>query len=218
MKKTLLFLSLTLMLLVNTGCNAPMRTTGSSSSSSTTSSSSTSGSQSLLGSLLSGLIGNSTTITKEKIIGTWNYSSPECRFTSESALAQAGGAVAANTVEQKLAEIYPKIGITTGKTSFTFNEDNTCVMVFGGKSISGTYTINSETREIAIKSTTGLIKLNAQAFYSYTTLSLLFDADKLLTLAKMLSAFTGQGSSTMSAINAILENYEGLMIGMNLQK
>lgn len=190
----------------------------SSSSSTTTTSDDDSNSQSLLGSLLSGLVGNNTTVTVDKIVGTWNYSSPECRFTSESALAQAGGAVAANTVEQKLATIYSNINIKSGNTSFTFNEDNTCVMVLGGKTINGTFTLDSDTRELSMKSKTGLIKLNAQVYYSYTTLSLLFDADKLLSIVKMISTFTGQGSSTLSTVNSVLENYNGMMIGMNLQK
>lgn len=175
-------------------------------------------SQSLLGSLLSSLIGNNTTVTVENITGTWNYSSPECRFSSENALAQAGGAVAASTVEEKLSTIYSNINIKPGNTSFTFNDDNTCVMVLGGKTINGTYTLDSETRELNIKSKTGLLKLNTTVYYSYSSIALLFDADKLLSIVKTLSAFTGKGSSTLSTVSSVLDNYSGMKIGMNLTK
>lgn len=188
------------------------------SSASSSSSDDSSSSQSVIGSLLSDLIGNSTTVTVEKLAGTWNYSSPECRFTSENALAKAGGSVAASTVEEKLTSIYSAINIKSSNTSFTFNEDGTCVMVLGGRSINGTYTLDSDTRALSMKSNTGIIKLNAEVYYSYTTLSLLFDANKLMTIVKMISSFTGKGSSTMSTVSSILDNYDGMMIGMNLTK
>lgn len=175
-------------------------------------------SQSLLGSLLSGLIGNNTTVTPENIAGTWKYSSPDCRFTSENALSQAGGAVAANEVESKLANVYAKVGITPTNCSFTFNKDNTCQMVLGGRTINGTYTLDTENRQINIRSTTGLISMNAKIYYSYSTLTLLFDANKLLSMVQMVAAFTGQGSSTIATLSSLLSQYDGMMIGMNLTK
>ena len=182
------------------------------------SSSSGNGSQSMLGSLLSDLLGSAIPVTYDNIAGTWTYQSPDCRFESENALAKAGGAVAASTVESKLADLYKKVGIAPGVCSFTFNKDQTCSLKFGSRSISGTYTIDSNTKAITIASSTGLIRLSGQVYYSGSTLSILFNADKLLSAVKMIASFTGQGSSTLSTVSSLLNNYDGMMIGMNLVK
>lgn len=198
------------LLLISSACSAPREGAAPSQQSQE--------SQSLIGSLLSGLIDQNTTVTKERLAGTWKYSTPECRFSSENALAQAGGAVAASTVEEKLAALYSKVGITSSTFSITFNNDNTCSVHLGNRNFSGTYSLDSDTRKLSISAAGGLLKLNAQVYYSYTQLTILFDAQKLLTTAKLLASFTGKGSSTIAAASDILDNYQGAMLGMNLKK
>lgn len=176
------------------------------------------GSQSLLESLITGVVGNVVPINETSLAGTWKYSSPEVRFESESALAQAGGAVAANTIESKLAEVYSKVGIKSGACSFTFNADKTCSITLGSQTINGTYTINSSTHELNITSNTGLIKLSGTAYLSVNTLTLLFDADKLMKIMQTVATVTGGASSTISTLSTMLNNYDGALIGMNLKK
>lgn len=213
-KKISLFALALALLLGMASCGAP-RTAGSGTSASS-SSNAGSGAQGLVGGLLSSLVGNAIPLTKDKILGTWVYSSPDCRFTSDNALAQAGGEVAATTVEQKLADMYAKVGISETTFAVQFNDDNSCAVQIGGRVISGTYTLNTETRKLSINSSTGLIKLSATVYYSLGQLTILFEADKLLSTVKMLSAFTGKGNSTIAAASSILDNYKGMMIGMNL--
>lgn len=175
-------------------------------------------SQGLLGNLINGLVSQAVPLSKKAIAGTWTYSSPACKFTSENYLAQAGGAVAATAVEDKLAQGYSAIGIVPGQCTFTFAEDDTCVITMGSYQIAGTYTLNAETRDLTIVSTTGLIKINAKAYYSIGQLTLLFDANKLLSIAKAVATFTGKGNSTIGAISGLLDSYEGMQVGMNLTK
>lgn len=171
----------------------------------------------LLGSVLGTLIGNALPISYESMAGTWTYSSPEVRFESENALAQAGGMVAASEVEQKLAETYAKVGLKPGTGSFTFSADKKCVIDFGGRQISGTYTINGSDHSFSFKSTTGLIKLNGKVYFTGNSLAIIFDAKKLLSITQALGAISGQGS-TIGAVSNLLGNYDGLMLGMNLTK
>ena len=72
--------------------------------STTTTTTTTSQTTSLIGGLLSGLIGQSSAISQDKLVGTWNYSEPDCVFESENFLAKAGGEVAATKVEAKLVD------------------------------------------------------------------------------------------------------------------
>lgn len=174
--------------------------------------------QGLINNLINGLVSQAIPLSQKAIEGTWTYSSPACKFTSENYLAQAGGVVAATAVEDKLAQGYAALGITPGQCTFSFAADGSCVIAMGTYQIAGTYTLNAETRELSIVSTTGLIKLNATAYYSIGQLTLLFDAGKLLQLTKAVAAFTGKGSSTISTISGLLNSYEGMQVGMNLTK
>lgn len=174
------------------------------------------GGGSILGNLLGSLVSQAVPLTQKSLLGTWVYASPECRFTSEDALAQAGGAVAAATVDSKLAEIYARVGISATTFAVQFKEDNSCTIQIGGQVISGTYTLDTETRALKISSSTGLIKLTATVYNGIGQLTILFDADKLLSAVKMIAAATGKASSTLSTASGILQNYKGMMIGMNL--
>ncbi len=190
--------------------SAPAASSGSGSGSSTAGN--------VLGSLLGGLIGNAVPVTEKSIVGTWVYKSPEVRFESENLLSKAGGEVAAASIEEKLVNIYSMIGIKAGESGFIFNEDKTCTIALGATSINGTYTLDVKSHEINIKSNTGLIKLKGQAYFGLGTLSIIFDADKLLSIAQGVAAFTGKGGGTLGTLSGVLGSYKGLMLGMELQK
>lgn len=192
--------------------------TGSSAAATASSGSGSSTAGNVLGSLLGGLIGNAVPVTEKSIVGTWIYKSPEVRFESENLLSKAGGEVAAASIEEKLVSIYSMIGIKAGESGFIFNEDKTCTIALGATSINGTYTLDVKTHEINIKSNTGLIKLKGQAYFGLGTLSIIFDADKLLSIAQGVAAFTGKGGGTLGSLSGVLSSYKGLMLGMELQK
>lgn len=218
MKKIVLSAAAILAATVLTTSCASLGNAGAASSTSSSSASSSSGDsgQSLLGSLLGGLVGEAIPLSDRAIQGTWSYASPECRFKSENALASAGGAVAANTIENKLAEIYAKVGIKKGVCSFTFNEDKTCEIKYGNKTLKGTWTLDAKNRDLVIKA--GLLTLNAKAYYSVKELTLLFESDKILSVVKVLGSIAGGLSSTVGSLTQILDNYDGLLLGFNLSK
>ena len=187
-----------------------------SSSASAASSAQSSTASNVLGSLLDGLIGNAVPVTEKSIVGTWAYQSPEVRFESEDFLSKAGGEVAAASIETKLAEVYSKIGMTPGNGGFIFNEDKTCTVSLGDRGIKGTYTLNTDTHELQIQA--GLLKLNGKVYFGAGTLAIIFDADKILTVAQGLSALSGNSSGTIATISGALSKYNGLMLGFNLKK
>lgn len=215
-KKKLLSTLAAALLLTLSACGPTQSLTSPSSQS--TQGSSTSQAAGMLGSLLEGLISNSVKVTEKTLQGTWIYQSPACRFTSEDALTQAGGAVAATTVEGKLNEIFTKAGIVKGSTKFIFNSDNTCSVEIGGKTMGGTYSLNSETRTITIAVTGGLVKLSGKVFYSGKTLSVLFDANKLLSTLQLIATFTGKSDSMLGSVASMLGNVDGMMVGMNFTR
>lgn len=176
-------------------------------------SSSSSTGSSIVNGILNNVIGSGT-FSKEDLCHTWKYSKPGCAFTSENLLAKAGGEVAATKIEEQLAGYYTKFGITSSNTYFTFNTDGSFNAKIDGKSWNGTYTFDEKSHEIHLK---GLL-LSASGYATKTTtgISLLFDQKKLLNLIKTLSAF--KGSSTLSAVGSIANNFDGARVGFEMTK
>lgn len=147
---------------------------------------------------------------------TWKYSKPGCAFTSENLLAKAGGEIAASKIEEDLSKYYSKFGFSNSNTYFTFKTDGTFAAKIDGKSWNGTYTFDEKTHAIQLK---GLL-LSAFGFATRTAngISLLFEQKKLLTLIKTLSKLNLTGSTTMSAVSSIVDNYDGVRIGFEMTK
>lgn len=147
---------------------------------------------------------------------TWKYSKPGCAFTSENLLAKAGGEIAASKIEEDLSKYYSKFGFSKSNTYFTFKTDGTFAAKIDGKSWNGTYTFDEKTHAIQLK---GLL-LSASGFATRTAngISLLFEQKKLLTLVKTLSKLNFTGSTTMSAVSSIVDNYDGVRIGFEMTK
>lgn len=170
----------------------------------------------ILGNILSNLLGASSTLTQADLVGKWNYTGPDCVFESENLLMQAGGAVAATKIESKLSETLGKVGIKAGSCSFTFNEDNTYSAVIGGRTISGNYTLDAANKKLTMTYLAGVATMNPQIVKSGNSISLLYEADKLLALANGISAVSG--STSVKTLGNLLSQYDGLLVGIQLQK
>lgn len=181
----------------------------------TTTGSSSTGS-SIINGILNNVIGSATFSQADLCAHTWKYSKPGCAFTSENLLAKAGGEIAANKIEEDLSKYYNKFGFSQSNTYFTFKTDGTFAAKIDGKSWNGTYTFDEKTHAIQLK---GLL-LSASGFATRTTngISLLFEQKKLLTLVKTLSKLNLTGSTTMSAVSSIVDNYDGVRIGFEMTK
>lgn len=181
----------------------------------TTTGSSSTGS-SIINGILNNVIGSATFSQADLCAHTWKYSKPGCAFTSENLLAKAGGEIAASKIEEDLSKYYSKFGFSKSNTYFTFKTDGTFAAKIDGKAWSGTYTFDEKTHAIQLK---GLL-LSASGFATRTAngISLLFEQKKLLTLVKTLSKLNLTGSTTMSAVSSIVDNYDGVRIGFEMTK
>lgn len=171
---------------------------------------------SIINGILNNVIGSATFSQADLCAHTWKYSKPGCAFTSENLLAKAGGEIAASKVEEDLSKYYRKFGFSKSNTYFTFKTDGTFAAKIDGKSWNGTYTFDEKTHAIQLK---GLL-LSASGFATRTAngISLLFEQKKLLTLVKTLSKLNLTGSTTMSAVSSIVDNYDGVRIGFEMTK
>ena len=178
------------------------------------SNSSNSAGSSIINGILNNVIGSGTFSKQDLCAHTWKYSKPGCAFTSENLLAKAGGEIAANKVEEKLGEYYSKFGFSGSNTYFSFKTDGTFAAKIDGKSWQGNYTFDEKTHAIQMKGL--LLSMSGYATKTTNGISLLFDQTKLLNLIKTMGAL--KGSSTLSAIGTIANNYDGMRVGFEMTK
>lgn len=171
-----------------------------------------------LKSILSGVaktvVGNKAT-TASSIIGTWTYSGPECQFESENLLAKAGGEMAAKEVEEKMIAVYNKVGMNNIR--YTFNEDGTYSYQMKKRTVTGSYVFDDAAKTITM---TGKLGLKTVAYVTVTgnDMSMVFKADKLMSILKTITGAASKVNSTAATINSVAEAYDGLMLGFELKK
>lgn len=170
--------------------------------------------KSILGDVAKAVVGDKAT-TASSIVGTWTYVSPECQFESEQLLAKAGGEVVAKNVEEKLQVVYEKVGVDN--IQYTFNEDGTYSYTLKKRTVNGTYVFDEKEKTVTMKGKLG-IKTVAHVTVVGNNLSLVFDADKLMSVLKTITGAVSKLNSTASVINDAIGNYDGLMLGFELKK
>lgn len=157
-------------------------------------------------------------LSKGDIKGTWNYTGSAVKLESEDIMKTAAAGVAATQIEKKLDEYLEKAGLKTGTFSFTFNEDNTFFTTVKGKNFNGTYTLSEDGKTLNLKygkslNSTGIV---ATAQINSSTFELLFKADKLLDLIGKLTA--ASSNTTLKTLGTLAGQYDGMKIGLELQK
>jgi hypothetical protein len=153
-------------------------------------------------------------VKAQNLIATWSYSAPGCAFTSENLLAKAGGEVAAVQIEEKLLPYYKQVGITSGNTFITFNEDGTFTSKIAGTPFSGKYTFDEASQKITLKGL--LLSVNCYAKKEINGISILFEAKKLLTVLQTMSAMSG--NKDLQTIGDLSKNYEGVRVGFDMKR
>lgn len=199
----------------------------------TTSKSSSSTGSSLLGGLLSAIGGEAssnsssdiisglTTIfnsskvaTKDKLVGTWNYSEPAVVFSSSNVLKNIGGKVASSTIERKLESQLEKLGIKKGTLKMSFDKDGNFTQTLGGKTLSGTYTVSG--KNVSLKYAGSIQQIVGTTQLDGNDLLIVMDATKLLKYAKVLGALTG--NSLLSTAGSLFSSMDGMEVGLKLNK
>lgn len=174
------------------------------------------GGGSFLENLLGNVLGSSKKLSKESILGTWNFQGSACVFETENLLMKAGGELAAAKLEEKVNAAMQRVGIKPGSCSYTFNEDGTFNSVMLGRTLKGTYKLDAENKKITMFYLGGIMQSTAQVVLVNNKLSLLYDSDKLLKVVNTVSALSG--STAVKALAQILNAYDGMLIGMELSK
>lgn len=171
------------------------------------------------GGIVSGLLGSVlnafTTVDQNTLIGTWNFKGSAFVFESEKTLANLGSDVIATQIEDKVDQYLAKFNIKEGMCTLTFNKDNTCTLVAGRRTLNGTYAYNVETKELTL-TYAGMFTTTAYLVYDAGVVNILYQSDGLLNILKAISSTSTTG--TLSMLKSLLNQYNGLRIGMAFGK
>lgn len=178
-------------------------------------------------SIIEDVLGDAASKLNISVNGKWKYSQPEVQFKSDNLLAKAGGAATTSKIESSLSKVYGKIGIDES-FSYTFNSDYTFTQTIkigsSVKELTGTYTLDKTNMIITLAYSgigdKSLGKINAIYANTGTSLVLLFDATEMLSfLKKVISAVNSvSGKAGLATVSALLERYDGALIGYKMKK
>lgn len=166
------------------------------------------------GSIVSNLIGGGK-LKQAQVIGTWTYAEPAVVLESSSLLNKAGGKLIASKLENQLAEVLEKCGVTAGKMKLTINKDYTYNSVVNERTSSGTYELTDSTIVFYTARKVKAATVHAEATSSALLLTL--NADKLLHLVSVLGSSV-KTNSTMNAISKVASSYDGMQLGLRCRK
>lgn len=163
---------------------------------------------------LSTIFNSALGATKDRIVGTWTYTEPAVVFLSNNVLQNIGGKVASSAIEKQLQQQFEKAGIRKGSMKMTFDKDGNFTQTLGGKTMSGTYTV--EDTKIVLSYAGGIKQLVGTTQLDGNDLLIVMDASKLLKYANTIGTLTG--NTPLKSLGNLLGSYNGMELGMKLNK
>ncbi len=168
----------------------------------------------ILSGVISNVVGDKAT-TESSFKGTWKYSAPACEFESDNLLAKAGGTAAADKIEKRVAPLLKSVGVNG--IVYTFDGEGNYTSKIKKRVTEGTYKFDSKDKTITFTPTIGMA-YTAHVAVQGSTMTLTFEADKLMTTLKTISNATSKLSTTAALINTLMNSYSGMRVGFELKK
>lgn len=168
----------------------------------------------ILSGVISNVVGGKAT-TESSFKGTWKYNAPACEFESDNLLAKAGGTAAAEKIEKRVAPLLKSVGVNG--IVYTFDGKGKYTSKIKKRVTEGTYKFDSKAKTITFTPTIGMA-YTAHVAVQGSTMTLTFEADKLMTTLKTISNATSKLSTTAALINTLMNSYSGMRVGFELKK
>lgn len=168
----------------------------------------------ILSGVISNVVGDKAT-TESSFKGTWKYNAPACEFESDNLLAKAGGTAAADKIEERVAPLLKSVGVNG--IVYTFDGKGNYTSKIKKRVTEGTYKFDSKAKTITFTPTIGMA-YTAHVAVQGSTMTLTFEADKLMTTLKTISNATSKLSTTAALINTLMNSYSGMRVGFELKK
>ena len=153
-------------------------------------------------------------LTQIALVGDWAYSAPAVKLDGEDTLTSLSGSALSATLGTKLESAFSKVGIVKGSCSVTFNSDGTFTMPIKNRSISGTYTYNSEDHSFTMSVGQKKMEIKGFAYISGANLQLVFQINKLTDFLVTI----GSNVSSLATVTNLIKQYENIYLGFEFGK
>lgn len=165
---------------------------------------------------------SSAKVTDKSIEGTWTYKGVACEFNTDDMLLKFASEALSTKIEDTANGYMAKFGINPNVTTVTFNSDGTCVLTILGQEVSANYTLE-DGNTILFSVLFNQINVRCNVFYEGSTICIMSDADKLLSIVKGLISqnqisLDSEAMSTLSTMSSLIEGYDGMKLGLKLQR
>ena len=168
----------------------------------------------VIGAVLGQVLMGGMTFDQSGLLGNWSYYAPNVAFTTQQALASAGGTATINNMSSSLANDYNNIGISRDNTSFSFLAGNKFSAKVNGIPFSGTYAYNPQNGEITLKTATETIKGNVTK--TEKGMGLMFDAKQMTNLLQKEGKVSN--ATAVQAVSTLAKSADGARVGFELRK
>ena len=147
------------------------------------------------------------------IAGTWKYDGPSVDARGSSFVSKLGKPIAKSKLKKGLKKAYDKLKLKKRWTSFVLTREGRWSIVLLGKSIGGKYDYDPATERLVLHGT--LLKIEGQAYREGDHLHVQFEADKFLTLMRLLGKLIH--ADVLKSLTKLSSNYYDVKVGFDFK-
>ncbi|MDY2828230.1 MAG: DUF4923 family protein [Sodaliphilus sp.] len=158
---------------------------------------------------------SASTESCKAIAGTWQYQSPAVDAKGKNIISKLGTPIAKSKIKKKLGKAFDKLKLKSLGMTMELQPDGNYSLHLPGHDIGGRYTYDAASEQITLY--WHHLPLKARLVRKgKKECRLLFDTDKLLYAAQLLSTFSQNPAVKM--LSALSSNYTDVMVGFSLKR
>lgn len=147
------------------------------------------------------------------IAGTWKFNGPSVDARGSSFVSRLGKPIAKSKLKKGLKKAYDKLKLKKRWTSFVLTREGRWSITLLGKSIGGSYDYYPTTEQLVLHGM--LVKIEGQAYREGDHLHVQFEADKFLTLMRLLGKLIH--ADVLKSLTKLSSNYHDVKVGFDFK-
>lgn len=147
------------------------------------------------------------------IAGTWKFNGPSVDARGSSFVSRLGKPIAKSKLKKGLKKAYDKLKLKKRWTSFVLTREGRWSITLLGKSIGGQFDYDPATEQLVLHGT--LVKIEGQAYREGDHLHVQFEADKFLTLMRLLGKLIH--ADVLKSLTKLSSNYHDVKVGFDFK-
>ena len=148
------------------------------------------------------------------IAGTWKINGPSVDARGSSFVSRLGKPIAKSKLKKGLKKAYDKLKLKKRWTSFVLTREGRWSITLLNKSIGGSYDYDPATERLVLHGL--LVKIEGQAYREGDHLHVQFEADKFLTMMRLLGKLIH--ADVLKSLAKLSNNYHDVKVGFDFKQ